>query len=458
MKYDYDLLVIGSGSAGFSAAEAARGTGRKIGIIEGDKLGGDCPNYACVPTKALLRSVKAFLELKSLKALGIAFDAMPTLSFEAVMKRRKMIVETLGGSRMTKIADKLGIDIISGFATFTDPHTVHVSGKEFTAARFVIATGTKTRVPQIPGLSDVSWISHREAIAFDECPSSMIVIGAGPVGCELSLFYAVMGTEVTLLQAASRILSREEPEISAVATEGLVGVGVNVMTSAEVVRAEKQDGGVRITARVGKTMQTVDARVLMLASGRTSNTGGLGCKAAGVKLDAYGTIETDIEMRTSQKHIWAAGDVDGGMQFTHTAHYEGRVAGHNAFSRKPLQRDERVVPRVTFVHPEVASVGMTEEEAKKAFGALLVGTFPLRGLGRGLVDGHRDGLIKLIADKKTRKIIGGHMTGERAGEVIHEIAMAMYGNMKIDDLADMIHAYPTYSEAVTAAASVAVQE
>lgn len=456
MNYDYDLLVIGSGSAGFSAAEAARGTGRKIGIIEGDKLGGDCPNYACVPTKALLRSAKAFLELSSLKTLGIEIGT-PQISFEQVIKRRRAIVESLGGARMQKVADQLGIDVVRGFATFMDPHTVHVGGKELTAARFVIATGTKTRVPPIPGIGDVSWISHRDAIAFEKRPESLMVIGGGPVGCELSLFFAVMGTKVTLLQGASRILPREEPEISEMAAKSLTSYGVTIHLGAEVVRAEKSGGSIRVTAQIGKAMQTLEAQHLLLASGRTSNTGGLGMTAAGVKLDARGTIETDEELRTSQKHIWAAGDVDGGMQFTHTAHYEGSVAGHNAFARKPVRLDERVVPRVTFVHPEVASVGMTEAQAKTALSTVLVGTFDMRGLGRGIVDGHRDGFIKLIADKKTRKIVGGHMTGERAGEVIHEVAAAMYGNMTMDDLANMIHAYPTYSEAVTAAASVAVQ-
>ena len=411
MKYDYDLLVIGSGSAGFSAAEAARGTGRKIGIVESNKLGGDCPNFACVPTKALLRSAKAFLSLKQMDSLGIEVGS-PRFSFERVMKRRGALVETLGGSRMEKIANQLGIDIVRGFATFMDPHTLHVDGKELTAARFVIATGTKTLVPSVPGISDVPWISHKEAIALDQRPDTMIVIGGGPVGCELSLFYAVMGTNVTLLQASPHILHREEPEVSEVAAQGLASVGVKIYTSAEVVRVEKHEKGVRVTARVGTAMQSMDVARLLLAAGRTSNTGGLGLQAAGVTTDAFGTIETNEELRTSQKHIWAAGDVDGGMQFTHTAHYEGGIAGHNAFARNAKRVDERVVPRVTFVHPEVASVGMTEAQAKEVLGSVLVGTFPLRGLGRGLIDGHRDGLIKLIADKKTRNVVGGQMVGQ----------------------------------------------
>ncbi len=457
MKHDYDLLVIGSGSAGFSAAEAARGTGRKIGLVEADKLGGECPNYACVPTKVLLRSAKAFLGLSDLKELGIEIG-QPKFSFEQVMKRRAKIVDGLGGKRMEKVATQLGLDVIRGHATFIDPNTIHVGGKEVSASRFIIATGTTSRVPNIPGLDEVSWISFKHAVSLEEMPKSMIIVGGGPVGCEFATFYATIGTKVTLLQAEKHVLHREEPEISEIAQKRLEAIGVDVRTSVEVIRVGKVEEGVVATVRQGRELKSVDAEKLLLAAGKTSNTGGLGCEAAGVKLDKFGTIVTNSELKTSAKHIWAAGDVDGGMQFTHTAHYEGSLAGRNAFNKKPERVDERVVPRVTFIEPEVASVGMTEAQAKESAGGALIGAFDLRGLGRGYLDGHREGLLKIIADRKTRKVIGGHMIGERAGEVIHEIALAMYAKLKVDDLANMIHAYPTYSEAVTAAANVALSD
>jgi mercuric reductase len=457
MKNDYDLLVIGSGSAGFSAAEAARGTGRKIGLVEADKLGGECPNYACVPTKVLLRSAKAFLSLKGMKELGIDVG-QPKISFEQVMKRRAKIVDGLGGKRMLKVAEQLGLDVIKGHATFIDQNTVHVGGKEVSASNFIIATGTTTRVPNIPGIDDISWLSYKHAVNLEEQPKSMIIVGAGPVGCEFATFYATVGTKVTLLQAEKNILNREEPEISEIAQKRLEALGVDVRTSVEVIRVGRLDNEIVATVRVGRELKSVDAEQLLLATGKSSNTGGLGCDAAGVKLDKFGTIITNSELRTSAKHIWAAGDVDGGMQFTHTAHYEGSLAGRNAFSKKPDRVDERVVPRVTFVEPEVASVGMTEAQAKETTGGALVGVFDLRGLGRGYLDGHREGLLKIVADRKTRKVIGGHMIGERAGEVVHEIALAMYAKLKVDDLASMIHAYPTYSEAVTAAANIALSD
>lgn len=455
MKYNYDLLVIGSGSAGFSAAEAARGTGRKIGIVEAAELGGECPNWACVPTKVLLRSAKALKASQELGQYGVSMSGTPKLDFKKVMARRAKIVGGLGGKRMEKVASKLGLDVIRGHATFIDKNTVHVAGKEITAARFVIATGTKTRVPNIPGLDEVRWLSFKDAVMLESAPDSMIVIGGGPVGCELATFYASVGTKVTLLQAAPKVLHREEPEVSDIAREGLESLGVEVLTDVEVVRVH-EEGKKQVTVRVGRKLETFSASEILLATGKTANTGGLGCKAAGVNLDQYGTVKVNKELRTTTPHIWAAGDVSGGMQFTHTAHYEGNIAGHNAFSKKALKVDTRVVPRVTFVIPEVGSVGDTEAQAKEKVGAVLVGLFDMKALGRGYVDGHREGLVKIIADKKTHRVLGGHVIGHHAGEIVHEIALAMYSKLKIDDLASMIHAYPTYSEAVTAAAAMAL--
>lgn len=455
MKHDYDLLVIGSGSAGFSAASAAKGTGRKIGVVEAERLGGECPNWACVPTKVLLKSAKLYRDLVKTADYGVTHKSA-SISFEEVMKRRGKIVGALGGPRIEKIADKLGFDILRGFATFLDEHTLEIDGKQVTSAKFVIATGAGTFVPPIPGLDTTPWIGFKEAVTLSEKPASMIVIGGGPVGCELATFYASVGTDVTLLQAAPMVLHREEPEVAEVARAGLEAMGMKVYTGVEVVKTEDVDGEVQVKVRVGKQMKTFTAEKLLLATGKRANTAGLGCKAAGVKLDQRGNIVTNSELRTTAKHIWAAGDVDGGMQFTHTAHYEGHIAGHNAFSKTATRVDERVVPRVTFTDPEIASVGMTEAQVREKYGKALVGSFPMRGLGRAYIDGHTEGLVKIVADPKTRKVLGGHVAGQSAGEVMHEIALAMYLKAKIDDLAAMIHAYPTYSEGVTGAAAMAV--
>ncbi|MBT6253869.1 NAD(P)/FAD-dependent oxidoreductase [Candidatus Uhrbacteria bacterium] len=457
MTYQYDLLVIGSGSSGFSAASAAKGTGRKIGIVEEEsKWGGECPNWACVPTKSLLKSAKIYRDLRHVAAHGVNVkDA--SIDFSAVMMRRAKIVSALAGKRVEDLAEKLGIARIKGHATFLDEHTIQVGDEQYTSERFVIATGAKTFVPPIPGLDKVDWIDFRKAVELNELPASMIIVGGGPVGCEFATAYATFGTKVTLIQGAPRVLHREEPEMSQIAHDSLVRLGVEVHVGAEVVGASEEGGKKQIRARVGKEIIKVEAELLLMATGKTSTTAGLGTKAAGVKLDERGTIIVNSELRTSAKNIWAAGDVNGGMRFTHTAHHEGSIAGYNTFAGKEgMKTDERVVPRVTFVDPEIASVGLTEEQAREKVGKILVGTFQLRGLGRAFIDGEKYGMIKIIADEKTRKILGGHVAGSRSGEMVHEIALAIYSKNKVDDLANMIHAYPTYSEGVMAAASIAI--
>ncbi|NQV12236.1 NAD(P)/FAD-dependent oxidoreductase [Candidatus Uhrbacteria bacterium] len=457
MKYQYDLLVIGSGSSGFSAASAAKGRGRKIGIVEEEsRWGGECPNWGCVPTKSLLKSARVYRDLKHAEVFGVKVKDV-SFDFGAVMARRAKLVGALGGKRVEDTAEKLGIDRIKGRATFLDEHTIHVGDKEYTSERFIIATGAGTFVPPIPGIEKVDWIDFKTISRLEGLPASMVIIGGGPVGCELATALSTFGTKVTLIQSAPRVLNREEPEISQIAHDSLERLGVVVHVGAEVIQLSQEGDQKNATVRVGREMIKISSEFLLIATGKASNTAGLGLKAAGVDLDERGTVITNSEMRTSAKHIWAAGDVSGGMRFTHTAHHEGSVSGYNAFAGKDsVKADERVVPRVTFLDPEIASVGITEEAAREGSGSVLVGSFQLKGLGRSFIDDEKYGIVKIVADEKTRKIIGGHIAGVRAGEMIHEIALAMYTNTSIDDLANMIHAYPTYSEGVLAAAGVAI--
>jgi len=453
MKYQYDLLVIGSGSAGFSAALEAKGMGRKIGIVEKEaRWGGECPNWACVPTKVMLKSVRVYRDALKAQKYGVSVSGVK-LDYGDVQKRRASIVGALGGKRVEKIADDMGFDVIKGVATFLDPHTILVDDKEYTSERFVIATGTSVFVPPIMGISDVGYVDFRTVIELERLPKSIMIVGGGPVGCEFATYLSAFGVKVILVQGAGALLNREEPEISEIVLESLEEIGVDVYVGAEVVKVENSEGGVDASVRIGSTMRTLSVSMLMLATGKTSNTVGLGLKAALVDTDERGRIIVNTALKTTQKHIWAAGDVDGGMQFTHTAHREGAVAGHNAFSKANVWKySDRVVPRATFVDPEVASVGLTEVEAKKN-GAVLVGSFDMRGLGRSFIDGVERGIVKLVVDKKTRAILGGHVCGPNAGEIVHEIALAMQVSAKIDDITSLIHAYPTYSEAVVAAAA-----
>jgi mercuric reductase len=464
MKIIYDVIVIGSGAAGFSAVESARAEGAKVCLIEQDRLGGECPNDACVPSKALLKTASIYRQTQHTREFGIQIGAV-TFDFAEIMKYRQRVVETITGGgvfgeRYEKIFRSLNVDVKKGKAVFVDQHTVEVNGVHLQGKAFVIATGTLEYIPPIVGLETVKYLRWKEAMQLKRLPKSLAIIGGGPVGCELATFFSSFGVRIVLLQSASRVLHREDAEISALAREALSDLKIEILTNANVV--EVINGGVgayglKVDVAGNRTMHAVEQ--IVLAAGKRANTDGLGLEKAGVRLDSRGNIVTSKEQKSSVAHIFAAGDVDDGMMFTHTAHHEGFVAGRNAAllakkKRAPRSRsDERVVPRCTFIAPEVASVGMTQEEAKEAIGKALIGRSQIAALGRAVTDNTRVGMLKIVAHPKTRKALGGHMIGERAGEVIHEIALAIHLGATVDKLACMIHAYPTYSEIVSVAAS-----
>jgi dihydrolipoamide dehydrogenase len=314
-------------------------------------------------------------------------------------------------------------------------------------------------------LSDIPFKSWSDVLKQTKQPKSMAVIGAGPVGCEVATFYASFGTRVVLLQSDARVLNREDEQISELAREALIRTGIEVVTGAKIEETINSRGGVYgISASVGSAIETIAVEQVVVTAGKRSNVQGLDLDQADVRINDRGQIATDKQQRTNIQHIFAAGDVDGGMMFTHTAHHEGAVAGHNATliakkkRTKPLMADERVVPRVTFIDPEVASVGLTQQQASEKFGKVLVGRANIATLGRSVTDNARFGMCKLVAHPKTRKLIGAHVIGERAGEVIHEAALAIHLGASVDKIASMIHAYPTYSECMASSASSVKRE
>lgn len=462
----FDVIVIGSGSAGFSAIEGALSLGAKVCVIEKETFGGECPNFACVPSKALLKSASVYRNLGDVRAYGLDASGR-SFVWTRVMAYRKQVVEAITGGgthgdRYKTILTKLNVDHRIGEAIFVDTHTIEVAGETLTAKAFVLATGTVDFVPPIPGLDQIPFWNWKKALQAKKQPKSLAIIGGGPVGCELATIFASFGTRVTLLQAPPVVLHREDAEISARALEALTDVGVNVIVGAQVTEGVNGRVGVmglRVEAGGEETMHAVEQ--VLVATGKRPNTHGLNLDAAGVKLDERGGLETNAQGKTNQKHIFAAGDVDGGMQFTHTAHHEGWIAGYNAARvarksrKKAMNRAEAVVPRVTFIDPEVASVGMTQAQVKEQHKKVLVGRYKVAALGRAVTDHDRRGLIKLVAEPKTKKLLGAHIISARAGEMIHECALAIHLGATMDQLASMIHAFPTYSEGIKAAAASA---
>lgn len=458
---DFDVIVIGSGSAGSSAIETAHARGAKICVIERDAIGGECPNYACVPVKAMLKSAKLYHQVKhGLPKYGVHASKV-RYSFSEIMNRKADVVSTITGKgkRLKKAWESMGVKVVKGDAHFVDKHTVRVGSKQLTAKAFVIATGAKDFIPPIDGIESVDYLDYRKTTLLKRQPKSLVIIGGGPVGCEFATFFSLLGTKVTLIQLAPHVLQREDEEVSVIVERSMKEQGVNILTQAKALGVKKVSGGVQVTYQVKMgRRKTITVDKVLLAAGKRANIDDLNVKAAGIKTDAKGRLKISESLQTSSRHIFAAGDVSGGMLFTHMAHQEGDIAGWNAMQviqkkRGLRKRDMRVVPRVTFTLPEVASVGMTAKEAAAVKMKIVIGTFPLGALGRAVTEGERAGFMKVIVDKKTRLILGGHAVGTSVGEMMHEVALAMHMKITVDDLATMTHAFPTWSEGVLAAAS-----
>ncbi|MBU0646181.1 dihydrolipoyl dehydrogenase [Patescibacteria group bacterium] len=460
---NFDVVIIGSGSAGFSAAEAARALGASVCLIEKDKFGGECPNYACIPSKAWLKAAKVYRSAKQSREYGVSCQGIG-VDFEAMVKYREKVVSSITGGahgeRYQKIAQQLNITLIIGSAALIDEHTLEVGHTLIKGKSLIIATGTVDYLPPISGLDQAHFLGWKQALLQKRQPKSMAIIGGGAVGSELATFFGTLGTRVLLFEFTPTILPKEDEELARLAHQALKTHNVEVFGSARILEVIDGRGGVYgLKVEQGGAVQTHAVEQVVVAAGRRSNVADLNLESTGVALDDRQTIKTDDEQRTNVRHIFAAGDVDGGLQLTHTAHREGAVAGHNAALQalgkraEKMKSDLRVVPRVTFVDPEVASVGQTSQELKAKMGQLLVGRYAIANLGRAVTDNQKQGLVKIIAHPKTRKILGCHIMSPHAGEMIHEAALAMHLNTTVDKLGSLIHAFPTYSEALMAAAN-----
>ena len=447
----FELVVVGSGSAGEAAAFAARAGGHTAAIIEKGRLGGECSNYACVPTKALLRSARVYRLLKKARDYGLR--ARETgFDWARVLARKDRIVGNAGAHSAAERYERAGIALFEGAAAFEDPHTLRVDGRVLHAERVMLATGSVPARPDIPGIEQVHVITSEVAVSLPQLPKRLAIVGGGPVGCEFAELFASFGVEVIVLEQAPALLEHEEPEVGQIVQQSLMMAGVTVLCRAQVARCERVHGRDMVRARVEGEPYDFFTDVVLLAAGRQAQIEGLNLPAAGVELDESGRVRVNEWLQTTQPHIFAGGDVAGPLLYTHLATYQGQLAGRNAFAREPERADYRVVPRVTFTDPEVASVGLREAEARASGRAVASGCFEVKTLGRALVDSTNVGVIKLVGDAHTGEILGGHIAAPCAGELIHEVVAAMQARAPVRDLAAAIHAYPTFAEGVRLAA------
>lgn len=451
-KFDYDLICLGSGSAGGAAAFVAKKAVQRVAVAEEfkDKLGGNCPNYACVPTKALLNAAKIYKLIGRAAEFGVTAEN-PGFDFAKIAAYRDEVVNTLTGPRIERNLANAGIDLLWGRARFISSHEVEIGEKRYSAEHILIATGSKEFVPPIPGLAEAGFLTSDDASRLKDLPQSVIIIGGGPVGTEFSQIFSCFGVKVILLQREDQILPREDREIASNVEKQLREQGVEIVLGMNVEEVRREGGERVVKIEAGGKSREVRAEKIMIAAGRRAALKDLNLEAAGLSLNDRGLLPINEYLQTEQAHIWAAGDAAGNWQFTHTAAYEGDLVGRNICHRIDQAADYNVVPRVTFCEPETASVGMTEAQARKEGREVKIAKFLIGGLGRALIDRDRRGLIKVVIDQKTGGILGAGICGNGAGQVIHEIAAAMKGKLKAADLGRMIHAYPTYSEAIAAA-------
>jgi pyruvate/2-oxoglutarate dehydrogenase complex dihydrolipoamide dehydrogenase (E3) component len=446
----FDVFVVGGGGTGSEVAfRLGRERGLRVAIAERDKLGGECNHYGCVPTKVMLRTAKVAAIARDAERFGVHIPKVE-LDFAAVLRRVRAVIDAASGAGAKPFED-LGITVLMDEAHVVGPHEIEMAdGTTIRADRIVLTTGTIPQTPSIPGLAGTPFWSNREAIWTPErVPSSLGVVGTGAIGIEFAQMYARFGARVIALEAGPRILPSEDAEIAAAIVPALEEEGIELRAGVAIERASHDERGWRLEIEGG---QAVCVEELLVATGREVCLDGHDLSAAGVNLDDVGKPVLSETLRTTSPDIWAAGDATGELLFTHVGAYEAGLVVADILGQ-PRARDYRVVPRVTFCEPEVASVGLTEEQAREAGREVRTSVVRIANNERASIDGVMHGVVKLIANAAGGELLGGHIVADGAGAMIHEVVAMMVGRMDVSAIGTAVHAYPTLSESVKAAAA-----
>jgi pyruvate/2-oxoglutarate dehydrogenase complex dihydrolipoamide dehydrogenase (E3) component len=451
-SFDYNLLVIGAGSAGLVSAYIAAAVKAKVGLIEKHKMGGDCLNTGCVPSKALIKSARFVTQAKKASRLGLK-SVDVDFRFGDVMDRVQRVVRQVEPHDSVERYTALGVDCISGSARLTTPWNVEVDGPDgkrmLSAKSIIIAAGARPFVPPIPGLEDVGYLTSDDVWSMRELPQRLLVLGGGPIGCELTQAFARLGAEVTQVEMAPRLMVREDPEVSAMVQQRFVDDGVDVRVGTKAQAFRMVDGTKTLIAEHDGEEIAIAFDQALVAVGRAANTSGYGLEDIGVALSERRTVGVNEYMQTNFPNIYACGDVAGPYQFTHTAAHTAWYASVNAlFSGfKRFKVDYSVVPWATFTDPEVARVGLNESEAKERGVDYEVTTYGIDDLDRAIADESAEGIVKVLTVPGKDKILGATIVGEHAGDLIIEFILAMRHGLGMNKLLGTIHIYPTWAEA-----------
>jgi pyruvate/2-oxoglutarate dehydrogenase complex dihydrolipoamide dehydrogenase (E3) component len=437
-----DICVIGAGSGGLSVAAAAAAFGRKVVLIERHKMGGDCLNYGCVPSKAMIAAGKRAQGMRTASQFGIA-GVDPEIDMRAVHDHVHSVIAAIEPNDSAERFTGLGVRVIRAAARFVGKSTVVAGEHRIKARRFVIATGSTPLVPPIPGVDSVPYFTNETIFDNQERLQDLIIVGGGPIGMELAQAHSRLGSRVTVIEAL-KALSKDDPELTKVVLDQLRKEGITILEGTKVESVEGGPGRVRVNVAVGDDKQVIEGTHLLLAVGRKATTADLGLEAAGIRYDKRG-IKVNSGLRTSNRRVYAIGDVAGGLQFTHVANYHAGIVIRRALFRLPAKVDTRIIPWVTFTDPELAHVGLSEADAKNAAGAINVLRWPYHENDRAQTERETVGHIKVVT-AKNGKILGATIVGAEAGELIQMWALAISQKMKIKAMIGWVSPYPTLSE------------
>lgn len=437
-----DLCVIGAGSGGLSVAAAAAAMQVSCVLVEKGEMGGDCLNYGCVPSKALIAAGHAAHTMRSAGRFGLQ-AVEPRVDMERVHAHIHGVIAAIALNDSEARFTSMGVKVIRAAGKFTARDCLEAGGYQIKARRFVIATGSSAVPPPIPGLDQVRFLTNESVFDLKQLPPRLVVIGGGPIGLELSQAFRRLGSEVTVLEAA-RALSREDPELAATAIARLRAEGVDIREGVKIARIEARGSGARILLQGVEVEEPVDASHVLVAAGRAPNVNNLGLEQAGVEFERRG-VKVDARMRSSNRRIYAIGDVAGSAQFTHAANYHAGLVIRSALFRLPVRMQPHLVPRVTYTDPEIAVAGWTEEQAREKHGIVHVYRWPFAENDRAQAARESHGHIKVVTSKKG-VILGAGIAGPHAGELIMPWQMAITRAMKIGEMASFVSPYPTLSE------------
>lgn len=450
--YEYDLAVIGSGGGAFAAAIRAVDSGARVVMIERGTIGGTCVNVGCVPSKTLLRAAETNHRAGH-HPFGGAETKAEAVDYGALVAQKDGLVEDLRNEKYADLVDEYGWEMIRGEASFVDGETLRVGERTVRAGAYIVATGARPSVPEVPGLEEVGYLTSTTNMELGEVPGSMLVIGAGYVGLEQGQLMSRIGSRVTVMQRGPRLLAEGEPEVSEAMREGLEREGIEVLTGVRIERAEgTEDGRKRLHLTVDGENRVLEGDEILVAAGRVPNVEELGLGRAGVELDERGAVRVDEGLATTNPKVWAVGDVTLGPQYVYVAAHEGAMAADNALSGEGKTLDFGALPGVMFTDPQAATVGLTEARARAAGWGVETSVLPLSAVPRALVNRDTLGVIKLVAEAGTGRLLGAHVVAENAGDVIYAATLAVRFRLTVSDLADGFAPYLTMSEGLKLAA------